>query len=107
MGVSGAAKLKAKAWTLWYKAQDTWTDVRIVLFRHVPKPPDEKEIQKRITNMGLDHTHSTKITKRAEAVQKAREEKDLRDRHNRKDADSKKKRYPKFLFSPKSMKLYQ
>merc|ERR1712054_254279 len=52
--VSGAAKLKAKAWTLWYKAQDTWTDVRIVLFRHVPKPPDEKEIQKRITNMGLD-----------------------------------------------------
>jgi len=103
---SAVAKLKSKAWTLYYKAYDMITDIRIVLLHHVPKPPDEKEIQKRIANMGLDHHHSEQMSQKSEAVQKAREEKDLRARREKKD-DSFKKKYPKWLFSPKSMSLYQ
>jgi hypothetical protein len=120
-GVPLLAKVSMAVWRIYYAASDKITDVRVAAFKYMPPDPEgrdesgkvnkrlkekrDAEIMQRVLRTGL---HAKELQIEQETRNKVREEKSMRRQRNRQGRKQKRlSKYPKWMFSPGAMALYQ
>jgi hypothetical protein len=114
-------KLTILMWCKYYELMDKITDVRMAAFKYVPPDPEgrdengkvdrkvkeklDKQVMTRVLRTGV---HAQEVLLEQETRNKVREEKTMRRHQSRQTRNQKRlSKYPKWMFSPGAMALYQ